>query len=184
MRLSVLALPAATVMLWLEGWQAFSIMAVSALLHELGHIIAIYVCGYRVRRVDVLPMGALIVLPEGIPDRLEAIIALSGPAVSCLCGAVSFAVFAMNRSAFALLGVVINLSLGLFNLLPVRKLDGGKALCCILRHKNIKSADRISACASYAAFMIFIFVASLCVILSGNNLGVLLLSAALILQLV
>ncbi|MBR6563550.1 MAG: M50 family metallopeptidase [Clostridia bacterium] len=183
MRLSLLALPAAMVMLWLEGWQAFSIIALSALLHELGHIAAIYACGYRVRRVDVLPMGAIIALPEGIPDRIEAIIALSGPAASCLCGVVSLALFLLSRSPFALLGVVINLSLGLFNLLPVRKLDGGKALCCILRYKNIKSADRISACASYAALMIFVFVASLCVVLSGNNLGVLLLSAALILQL-
>lgn len=182
-RLSVFALPALALMLWLEGVGAFMILLASAFLHEIGHILAIGFCGYRVRRIDVLPMGALIVVPEGIPDFFEFIIAISGPAVSVVCGFLGLSVFLMTNSVWTLFFACVNLILGFFNLMPITKLDGGKAFLSLLRHRNIKNADRISACVSKIAFSLIIFLLSLCFVLSDCNLGVLILCLALALQL-
>ncbi len=170
-------------MLWLEGKAAFSVLMLSAAVHEIGHILAMKILGYRARRVDILPMGALIVCPEGVPDRDEVIIALAGPIASLLTALVSFAFFAVNGDAISLFCSVINLSLGAFNLLPVEKLDGGKALCCFLSHRKKENGRRICSAASVCSKMIFLSIAMLCAVCSGFNLGVIVLSAALLLQL-
>lgn len=182
LRISILALPIFICMLWLEGGLAFTVMMLSALIHELGHLLAAKLLSYRIRRVDILPMGALIVLPEGIDDRDEAIIAASGPIASLLAAVLFLFSFLFFRNAFLLFGAVINATLGIFNLLPVKKLDGGKALCCFLSYKGI-SGKRICAVASLAAKAVFIFFAVFCFFVSGHNFGVALITVSLLLQL-
>lgn len=182
LRVSLFALPAYILMLWLEGIKPFSVMILSALVHELGHITAIRLCGYRLRRVDILPMGALIVCPEGIPNSDETKIALSGPLASLFLAFVGSLWFLKTREALALLATLINLVLGLFNLLPVQKLDGGKALFCFLSDKT-KKAERICSFASKFSVFIFFLLCLSFVILSNFNLGVIILSSALLVQL-
>ena len=91
LRVSVFALPAFGLMLWCEGAMPFTILILSALCHEMGHITAMLLTKHRPRRIDVLLMGALIVCPEGISHRDDLIIALCGPLTS-LCLAFAFAV--------------------------------------------------------------------------------------------
>lgn len=182
LRISLFALPCLLLMLWLEGAAAFSVMLFSAAWHELGHLLAVKMLKYRVRRVDILPMGALIVLPEGINHRGESIIALSGPAFSFF-GALALAfAFVIVKAPLLLFGAVVNCLLALFNLMPVRKLDGGKALYCFLAYKN-KKAERFCSAASITAKAVFVFFVTLCFMLSDMNLGVALLGIALVLQL-
>ena len=83
-RVSAFALPVMLLLLWCEGAIPFLIIMLSALLHELGHLTAVFALGYKVRRVDILPLGALIVVPEGIPNRSNQKIALCGPLASLL----------------------------------------------------------------------------------------------------
>ena len=128
-------------------------------------------------------MGALIVVPEGMPDFCEFIIALSGPAVSLVFGIVSVLGFYATASVEILFFGFICLVLSAFNLMPIKKLDGGKALLSLMRHRKIKNADRISACAHVISLLLVVFVLSLCYLLSSCNLGVLIISLALILQL-
>lgn len=184
-RISLFALPAILVMLWLEGAEAFLVLVISAFLHEAGHILAMRLCGYRVRRVDILPMGAVIVCPEGIPDRAETIIAVSGPFASALCAAASFLWYSATGSAVAVYAVVINLVLGLFNLLPIKKLDGGKALFCFLSEKTNKkeTAERFCSAVSTVTKLFFAALSIICILSSGYNLGVTVLSLALAVQL-
>jgi stage IV sporulation protein FB len=170
-------------MTWLEGFEPFFVMILSAFLHEAGHILMMRTLGYRVRRVDILPMGALIVCPEGIPDSDEVKIALAGPLVSLFLALLSSLWFLKSQSALSLLATLINLVFGAFNLLPVRKLDGGKALFCFLSGKT-KRAEKICSLASkISIFVFFLFGLSL-VILSDFNLGVMILTSALLVQFV
>ncbi len=182
LRASVFAIPSMIVMLWLEGLLPFFILMLSALVHELGHIAAMRLLGYRARRIDILPMGALIVCPEGISYLHETVIALSGPIASLLTSAIAFCVYAVSREASSLFVAFVNLLLGVFNLMPIEKLDGGKALYCFLSHKNNESCRRISSAASYASKAVVIILVSFAVIVSGGNLGAIVLSAALLLQ--
>ncbi len=184
LRISVFAFPAMLVMLYIEGVVPFFIMLISALLHELGHLTVMRLMRHRPRRVDVLPMGALIVCPEGIPDRDEAIIAASGPTVSLLMSLASGAVFLSTRSVDALFPALVNFIFGFFNLLPVRKLDGGKALSCFLSGRvDDKKRDRICRISDLVSKLIFALILALAVCMSGYNPGVFMLSLSLLLQL-
>ncbi len=183
MRISVFALPSAILMLWLEGTMPFLILMLSAAVHELGHIAAIYLCGYRIRRFDILPMGALLVCPEGIPYDHEMLIALSGPIASLLCGGIALAFALPFGSTELLFAALINIVLAVFNLMPFKKLDGGKALCCYLMSENKKTAERICSAASFFAKIVFFAVLGSFILASDFNLGVMLLSAILTVQL-
>ncbi len=188
MRVSVFSIPSAILMLWLEGAIPFLILMLSAAVHELGHIVAIHFCGYRIRRFDILPMGALLVCPEGIPYNKEVIIALGGPFASLLCGVVSLALAFTFRSVDLLFASVINIVLAVFNLMPFKKLDGGKALFCYLlcsekNNQNKKTAERICSAASIMATVVFVCFLACFVFASNFNLGVILLSAVLLFQL-
>lgn len=169
---------------WLEGFLPFSVMMLSALVHELGHIVAVRSLGYRLRRIDLLPMGALIVVPEGIPYNHEMIIALAGPASSLVCSLIFSIAFLLNGEPICLFGFLSNLVFSLFNLIPEKKLDGGKALyCCLINKKSAETTENICSVATAVSKMLFVFVLSLCIVESGLNLGVALLSFSLLIQL-
>lgn len=120
-------------------------------LHELGHIAVARRHGAAVRRIRVSGMGAFVQLDtrEGFTARQEIAVALGGPAVSAaisviLIAAVWPAVRDISLDAWPLLLIqrdlrtmllllaVTNVSLTLFNLLPVLPMDGGRALVAAL----------------------------------------------------
>ena len=139
-RVSIFAIPILITMIWLEGLLPFAIMLLSALAHEVGHLSALYFLGHKVRRIDILPMGAVIVVPEGMSDIDECKIALCGPFASLICALLSIGICMINTSALSVFSLVVNCVFGVTNLLPIQKLDGGKALYCYLSHKQKKSA--------------------------------------------
>jgi stage IV sporulation protein FB len=183
LRISVFALPALLVMLWLEGLLPFVMLVLSAVIHEIGHILAIRRLGYRARRVDVLPMGALIVCPESITYRDETVIALSGPISSAVASFAAFCIYSLTFDEYIFFFAFINLTLAVFNLLPIKSLDGGKALNCFLLYKGKENCERICSAASVFAKVTLVILMLAGVVSSGYNLGVILLSSALLFQL-
>ena len=91
-------------------------------LHELGHLAAIWGLGGSVRRLRLTAVGAEIQLerPMSYPGELAA--ALAGPAANLA------AAWLCCRAEGGALFAGLNLALGCFNLLPVGRLDGGRAL--------------------------------------------------------
>lgn len=117
-------------LLWyLDGEGILPWALAAAALHECGHWCAIRLCGGRVNGLRLTAMGAEMRLSGLRPlGQLQTVIcALAGPAVS-LAAAVwaSRAERLMGERAYLFAG--LNLGLALFNLLPLRRLDGGRAL--------------------------------------------------------
>ena len=182
LRVSAFALPGALLLLYCEGLLPFCILFLSCLLHEFGHLAALCICKCRYRRMDILPMGALIVCPEGMPYKKELAVALAGPAASALGCAAALAFFAAFGSVSALYAFAVGAVLCLFNLMPAKRLDGGKALLnYLLMHKEKDTAERICSAVSSVVFVLLFALAAAVYFALDGNAGVMLMLTLLLL---
>lgn len=101
------------------------IAALSCGVHELGHYMTIRILGGDIKRIRLTAIGAEMVLRLPLGYWQEGLSALAGPGTNLL-----LALTCCERGGFAFAG--LNLTLACFNLLPVGRLDGGRALYCTL----------------------------------------------------
>ncbi|MCL2368718.1 MAG: M50 family metallopeptidase [Oscillospiraceae bacterium] len=104
-----------------------------ALVHELGHFVAIWALGGQVLRLDRGLVGLRTDYEGrrvGYPGEIG--IALMGPAANLALayGASLLGRHTGSETAFFLAG--ISLGASVFNLLPIYQLDGGRALYCFM----------------------------------------------------
>ena len=149
-------------LLWITG--------VAALLHEAGHYIALRAAGGRVCLVELSAGGVSMVqapLPR-IGYGREIFAVLAGPLASLL----SALLFSLGGGIIREYPAVGGLCLvqGLFNLLPARGLDGGRALWLILERAGARDARRVlCVTTALSAFFLAALGAAL-FFLSGGNL--------------
>jgi len=96
----------------------------SAMFHELGHVLTLLCVGGEVRSLKLTACGAVIDT-NVLSYWREAVVAMMGPGVNFLL------LLICRRSAPLL--AVINLCLFLYNMLPIYPLDGGRVLRSVLR---------------------------------------------------
>lgn len=98
----------------------------SVLIHELGHLFAMLLCKCEIYSLQIAVFDIRIIQKSryGISLYNDLFITLSGPFSNLL--------FYFLLSGICPELAYINLSLGLFNLLPASSLDGGRALFLIL----------------------------------------------------
>jgi|GEM_PF-1057516 len=150
-----------------SGWYLFIIVVllfVMVLLHELAHSVTALENNIEVKKIILLPLGgASIIDLDEIKPSTSLKIALAGPIMSILLGLISglFAIILPPIMLTEWLGVpvslsgifqilfILNILLGIFNLLPAFPLDGGRVLKSALEKKHnqfdaTKIAVRIS----------------------------------------
>lgn len=151
----------------------------AALLHECGHLIAIRFTHGRVRRVDIMPLGARIVTSGTLSHKSDLKIYLSGPLTNVAVFLAFFPPAFALRQPYLLYFAFANLFLALVNLLPLAGNDG---YCAYLAWRCDKAAEgNVHVSAKYAETLskwVFFCFSVLAVLLSGFNPGVIGLTAA------
>jgi Zn-dependent protease/CBS domain-containing protein len=133
---------------WGMGGIAALLLFLSVLLHELGHSYVALRYQIPIRQITLFIFGGMAHMGKEPPSpRAEFLIAMAGPLVSLILGAGCLGGAMAVESLFAqsgaqglvvlgsLLGMV-NVQLGLFNLIPGFPLDGGRVLRAGLWARN------------------------------------------------
>jgi Zn-dependent protease len=167
---------------WAAGLVAAVLFLASLLAHELAHSVVAQRLGVRVEGITLWLFGGVSRLSgDANTARSETLITVVGPLTSLVLGVV-FLVAAAALSAAGVPRLVvetvnwvgtINLTLGIFNLIPAFPLDGGRILRALLW---TRSGDRIRATAIAARVgMVFAFLliglGVLDFLLAGNVIG-------------
>ncbi len=160
---SQLAEQLGTTPIWLVALATALLLFVSVLLHELGHSMVALAQGVKVRSITLFLLGGVAsVERECATARGAFLVAAAGPAVSLLLGAslwqgrhaVSHLSPVLGQMALDL--AVLNLTLGLFNLLPGLPLDGGlivKALVWQVTGSQRRGIEIANGCGRFLSWM-------------------------------
>ncbi|MBQ3003190.1 MAG: site-2 protease family protein [Clostridia bacterium] len=181
LRVHLLFLPTVCMMLWLEGAASACLLLLAALLHECGHLTALHALHIPVKRIDVLPMGAVIAYDDSVcPHRHTAWAAFAGAGANLTAMLVCLP-FAGNL--YVLLFVIANAALACMNLLPIETLDGGTVLRSVLAQTRFDShAERICRIASRLSLLFLAVFFCAVGLYSAFALWYLLLSAVMLVQ--
>jgi len=108
----------------------------SVLLHELGHAMAARFYGIRTAHISLYPFGGVAAM-EGMPGepRHEMVVALAGPAVNFGLAVLFGAGFVLTSAMPWAWMALLNVMMGLFNLIPAFPMDGGRVLRALLSWK-------------------------------------------------
>ncbi len=145
----------------------------AAAAHELGHLAAIRVVGGRISAFRLSAAGAELRLEGTLSYGRELLCALAGPMVNL---ALAFAASRLGAMVFA----GMNLALGVFNLLPLGALDGGKALGCgVSMMFGLQTAQRLLWWTD-GALAVLLLLCGVWVLWAGGNVTLLVVAAWLV----
>lgn len=111
-------------------------------MHEMGHLFCMWAIDTSPKSVRLIPASVQITRSIGSSYKKDVAVALCGPIVNLIL----FLSLYFNYLAFSnkatLYYALLNLIIGVFNLLPVKGLDGGTVLFSLL----VKKMDYNKAC--------------------------------------
>ena len=113
----------------------FIIYTVVAVLHELGHSFVAAGAGYRLKKITLMPFGAVVSGKlDGMKLKDEIKIALAGPFINLAVGLLFVASWWIYPESYAFTDIAAeaNFSMAIVNLLPIFPLDGGRILSASL----------------------------------------------------
>lgn len=139
----------------------YSLIFISLLIHEAGHLIAAKVMGMKVRSCTIMPYGGELVIPGRHTSRRKKRIylALGGPAATVLILLVALLIpFPFPGDDMFIRIQVFLLAL---NLLPILPLDGGHVVTAILETKGHESSTKTAMLVQ----SMVVLIAAVCVLI-------------------
>lgn len=148
--------------------RSFFVLMLAAALHEAAHVAAIYLLGSDVALFTIGPAGAEIRQGRPLGDTKSFFVMLCGPASNLLFGGLSIIymhIFGYNSDV--LFFCVSSFSLALFNLLPIRALDGGQMLFFLLRGRLGRRIEKLLFVSSFLC-VVLLWLLAMSMLLCGE----------------
>ncbi len=120
------------------------------LIHEAGHIAAARSYGIKLSYIKIMPFGIAMRFKTSIKSpKAQLVTAAAGPVASIIAGLL------FEDGFFR----IANLALGIFNLLPVKTLDGGKIffLAASTRFGTIRAHNQLKTLSYIASVLMLVF---------------------------
>lgn len=168
------------IILFLVGFRGqLATIFIFVILHEFIHYLTARKLGFSGFHIEILPFGASLKLKdlEEASCKEEFIISISGPMMNFVLAVIFYAALKMYHYDEFYNFFIINLSLGIFNLLPAFPLDGGRILRDILCKKLLyKKASKITVYVSMTIGIILQILYLVPLFYGVNNLNLILIS--------
>ena len=157
----------------------YGILMLFAFLHEIGHMIAGLLLGFKPYNIEIMPVGLSVTfssneknyntkIKKGMLINIKkAIIALAGP-ITNIIFIILFLTFDFGNMNKELI-IYSNILIAIFNLIPIYPLDGGrmmKEILCILCGR--RKASRYVNTISNACIIIITAISSIAILYLRN----------------
>lgn len=136
-------------------------------LHEITHLIVVKAMDIKFEGIRFHCLGATLEIKEysNLTIREQITICLVGPIFNIIVCLISYIMLIFFRKDFFMIIAQVNLSLAIFNFIPICPLDGFKLLMSVLAQKySYKNASKIATIVSYI-FNIFLIVIAVVLLL-------------------
>lgn len=104
----------------------------AVIMHEIGHLFTMWVLDCAPKQIRLIPASVQITTDITNRYKTDIAVALCGPFTNFLLFGVLYFNYLAFKNEITLCYALINLVIGLFNLLPVTGLDGGTVLFSVL----------------------------------------------------
>ncbi|MDR2046510.1 MAG: hypothetical protein LBP79_01165 [Clostridiales bacterium] len=135
----------------------------TVLLHEMAHARIAYGRGYIMRQIVLMPYGAVLYGEEKMRKNDAVIIALAGPLFNLFIAVLLFALWWLIPELYVYTDAFAyaNVSIALFNLLPIFPLDGSRVALALAKNKRaaLGKLKILGVSASVFLFAFFIYSA-------------------------
>ncbi|MCM1368529.1 MAG: M50 family metallopeptidase [Roseburia sp.] len=165
----------------------FACSLAAVLLHELAHARVAKKLGYSLTEIKIMPYGAALCGKADMRAAHEIAIAIAGPLFNLVVGTAFAALWWLVPTSYAFTETFCkcNIYIGIFNLLPVHPLDGGRIALALLsiklrRKKAYAIMRAVSATVGLASLALFVVSAIYALNICFLSVGVFMLASAFI----
>jgi Zn-dependent proteases len=163
------------VFMFLLDFSSFAfLMLTAALIHEFGHLAAMFICGVKVERITVYPFGLDIRTSSQIKSyKQDLFIKSAGIFVNISAALLCLAV---KENLYISFFMMSNIMFAVLNILPINSLDGGEILeSLLLMYMNPNTVMKIMKPVSFVFIVILWIVAVYVLFYTNYNFSLLIL---------
>lgn len=166
-------------------FEIYIVIMIFAIIHELGHLIAGLILGFKVEEIKLTPMGVRLqfkveseeynkkVKRGNMLNVKKAIIALAGPITNIIIFTILILIQNLDlyftQTYIYQIIVYSNILIAIFNMIPIYPMDGGRFISEILKIKiGYKKAYKITYLLSKTILIILTATASIAILYLKN----------------
>ena len=166
-------------------FEIYIVIMIFAIIHELGHLIAGLILGFKVEEIKLTPMGVRLqfkveseeynkkVKRGNLLNVKKAIIALAGPITNIIIFTILILIQNLDlyftQTYIYQIIVYSNILIAIFNMIPIYPMDGGRFISEILKIKiGYKKAYKITYLLSKTILIILTATASIAILYLKN----------------